>query len=81
MRKTIFATILLCSTLGVSQAEETVKAKAVEAANDTKRGAKKAMRTIKEKTCSMVKGKMECAAEKVKHTFQNAGDAVEDAVE
>ncbi len=64
-----------------SRAEETVKEKAVEAANDAKRGVKKTYRSAKDKTCSMVKGKMECAAESVKHSVQNAGDAVEDATE
>jgi hypothetical protein len=62
-------------------ADETVKEKAEEAANDTKRGIKKGARAVEDKACEMVNGKMECAAKKIKHSMQNGADKVEDAVD
>ena len=64
-----------------SYAEETLKEKAKETGRDMSRGAKKMGREVKDKTCELVNGKMECAAQKVKHGVQNAADKVEDAVE
>ena len=52
-----------------------------EAGRDTKRGASKAMRGLKDETCELVHGKMECGAKKIKHSLQNGSDKVEDAVE
>lgn len=71
----------LLATSAVSMADETVKEKAHEAAHDTKRAAKKTARKVKDKTCEMVNGKMECAGKKIKHSAQNAGDKIEDAVD
>lgn len=62
-------------------ADTTVKEKAQEAANDAKRAGREAVRTIKDKTCHMINGKMECAAQKVKHSAQRASDNIEDAVD
>ena len=62
-------------------ADETVKEKAEEAGNDTKRGTKQVVRKTKEATCPMVNGKMECAVQKVKHSVQKGADNVEDAVD
>ena len=62
-------------------ADETVKEKAKEIGNDAKRSAKSTGRAIKDKTCEMINGKMECAAQKVKHSLQNGADKVEDAVD
>jgi uncharacterized membrane protein YtjA (UPF0391 family) len=62
-------------------AEETVKSDAKELGNDVKRGTNKAVRTVKDKTCEMINGKMECAVKKAKHSIQNGADKVEDAVE
>ena len=45
-----------------------------EAAHDTANGVKKAGRSVKDSTCTLVKGKMECAADKMKHKAQNVGD-------
>jgi len=68
-------------TLSAAHADDTVKEKASEAANDTKRGVKKGARAVQDKTCEMVNGKMECAAKKVKHSIQNGADNVEDAID
>lgn len=64
-----------------SFAEETLGEKTTEAVKDTKRGAKKAARDVKQKGCELVNGKMECAGKKVKNKIKDAGDSVEDAVE
>lgn len=52
-----------------------------EGARDVKKGVKKGYRAAKDKTCEVVNGKMECAAKKVKHKVQNAGDEIKDKVE
>ncbi|MBA2404743.1 MAG: hypothetical protein H0V66_08220 [Bdellovibrionales bacterium] len=62
-------------------ADENVKEKAEEAGNDSKRAAKSGARTVKEKVCGLVNGKMECAVQKVKHAGQKAGDVIEDAAD
>lgn len=49
-----------------------------EVGSDTKKAVKKTWRKAKDATCEMVNGKMECAAQKAKHTLQNAGDEVSD---
>ena len=85
MRKATLVLAAALSFTGYSAfAEEpstTEKAAATvkEAASDTGKGAKKLGRNIKDKTCEMVNGKMECAAKKVKHGVQNVGDEVHDA--
>ncbi len=75
----IFATIFLQVPSFAN--EESVGDKASEAASDVGKTVKKGARTVKDKTCHMVKGKMECAGEKVKHKAQNAADEVEDKIE
>jgi hypothetical protein len=64
-----------------SFADETVEEKAKELGNDTARSVKKGTRAVKDKTCELIDGKMKCAAQKVKHSMQNVGDKVEDAVD
>jgi uncharacterized membrane protein YtjA (UPF0391 family) len=63
---------LLCLSANVSQADETVGTKIKVAASDTKHAAKKAYRKVKDETCTLTKGKVECAADRVKHSVQNA---------
>jgi uncharacterized protein YjbJ (UPF0337 family) len=85
--KTLFTAMMMTTMAGAftithAHAEDTtVKEKAAEAGNDTKRAVKKGARKVKDETCEMVNGKMECAAKKAKHTMQNAGDKVKDAVD
>lgn len=62
-------------------ANDSLKTKANEAMNDTKRGVQKAGRAVKDKTCEMINGKMECAAQKMKHSIQNTTDSLKDAVD
>ena len=64
-----------------AMSDTTVKEDAKELAADSKRGTKKAVRAVKDKTCEMINGKMECAAKKVKHSIQNGAGHVEDAVD
>ena len=61
---------------GESKAE-----KAGEIAHDAKKNTKKAVRKVKDKTCTMVNGKMECAAKRIKHKAENAADEVRDKLE
>lgn len=80
MLKLVFASLLLGLTMNHSFAE-TAKSKTEEVTGDAKRGVKSTVREVKDKTCEMVNGKMECAAQKVKHSIQNTSDKVEDAVD
>ncbi len=78
----IFATTLLAVSLqSTAFAKETVGEKVSEAAEDTGKAIKKTTRKVKDKTCHMVKGKMECAAENVKHKVENAIDEGKDKVD
>lgn len=56
--------------------EGKVAAEAKEAGHDMKKSAKKAGRGVKDATCEMVHGKMECAGKKAGHKVQNAVDDV-----
>lgn len=49
-----------------------------EAVQDTKKVAKKAGRKVKDETCEMVNGKMECAAKRVGNKIKNGVDEVKD---
>jgi hypothetical protein len=63
------------------KADESVKEKVEEIANDSNRAAKAAGREIKDKTCELVNGKMKCVLQEAKHAVQNAADKVEDAID
>lgn len=73
--------ILSLTMMMHTHAEESLKKKATETMNDTRRGVQKAGRDLKDKTCELMNGKMECALQKAKHTVQDAVDSVEDAFE
>lgn len=76
---------MLCLSLlaapAVGFADDTVGEKVEEAAKDTGRAVKKSARKVKDKSCEMVNGKMECAAKKAKHSAKNVGDKIEDATD
>lgn len=76
-----FLVILSLMVTVTSQAEDSLKKKATETMNDTRRGVQKAGRELKDKTCELMNGKMECALQKAKHTVQDVADKVEDAIE
>jgi hypothetical protein len=76
-----FLFILSLMVTVTSQAEDSLKKKATEKMNDTRRGVQKAGRELKDKTCELMNGKMECALQKAKHTVQDVADKVEDALE
>lgn len=80
MKKNIFFMSLALLTINAI-ADDTIKEKAAEVGNDARRGAKNTVREVKDKTCEMVNGKMECAVQKAKHTIQKGADKVEDAVD
>jgi len=80
----VFLTALMTVTLvgayttNKAFADETVKEKVSEAGHDTKRAMKKAGRKVKDETCEMINGKMECVGKKIKNTGKNIGDKAED---
>ena len=78
------ALLIVAGTVGYNMtvnADDTVAETANEVGNDSKRAVKKTARTVKDKTCEMINGKMECAAQKAKHAVQNGADKVEDAID
>jgi hypothetical protein len=80
----IFGPILaLVVSMGVSTAfaEQTVSEKAHEAGQDMGKGSRKLGRNMKDKTCHLVKGQMQCAGEKVMHKTENAVDEIKDKAE
>ncbi len=81
MFKATFVFVVLGMLSMTVIADDTVSETAKEVANDTARAAKKTTRAVKDKTCEMINGKMECAAQKVKHAAQNGADHVEDAID
>lgn len=78
--KFILVMLSLAVTM-VTHAEDSLKKKASETMNDTRRGVQKAGRDLKDKTCELMNGKVECAFQKAKHTVQDVADSVEDAFE
>jgi hypothetical protein len=66
-------------TAGLSTAvAETVGGSVKEVGRDISKSTKKGVRHVKDKTCEMVNGKMECAARKVGHKIGNGVDEVKD---
>ena len=78
--KFIFVFLSLTVTM-TSLADDSLKKKATETMNDTRRGVQKAGREIKDKTCQLMNGKLECALQKAKHTVEDVADSVEDALD
>lgn len=72
--------ILAGFTSPMAFAEENVADKASEAAKDTGRGLEKGARTMGEKGCELVNGKMDpkCLKKKAKNKAKNTVDKVED---
>lgn len=62
-------------------AHSTVKKDAKELMNDSRRVAKNSVREAKDKTCELIRGKMECAVQRTKHVIQKGADQVEDAID
>lgn len=79
----VFASLIFAASMSsvAIAADETVGEKTSEMVDDTGKAVKKGARKVKDKTCRMVKGKMECAAEKVKHKVENVTDEAKDKVE
>jgi Na+-translocating ferredoxin:NAD+ oxidoreductase RnfG subunit len=57
-----------------SMAEETTREKIKDAGNDLKHSVKKGVNKVKDETCEMTNGKIECVAKKIKHKASNAVD-------
>lgn len=78
---TLALALALTPTFGMETAkaeDSKVVSDVKEAGRDVGKGAKKAGRKIKDETCEMVNGKMECAAKKAGHKVENAVDEVKD---
>lgn len=78
MKKVILAAALAFSFGSVVHAETSIGKDVKEATQDAGKAVKKGVRKVKDETCEMVNGKMECAAKKVKHKIQNGVDEVKD---
>lgn len=63
-----------------ARAESELKEDMKEGMDDVKKSARKQTRAVKDKTCELVNGKMECAGKKLKHRAQDLGDEVKDKV-
>jgi hypothetical protein len=88
MKNKILTMTLLGAALGFGfspiyarAADDTMGEKAQEAVKDTGRAMKKGARSVKDKTCELANGKMECAGKKLKHKAKNTMDKVEDATD
>lgn len=79
MKTMILAALLMAAPAMAN--EPTAKEQVVEAGKDVKKGAKKAWNKVKDETCTLVNGKMECAAKKMKHKAENLGNEVKDKVD
>lgn len=75
--------ILASNSLSVKSvfAEETFVENVKESGSDAQRSMKKNYRNVKDKTCELVNGKMECTLKKIKHNMENINDKMEDATE
>lgn len=71
------AIAIVTGPIAYAQAGDT-KEDIKETGRDMGKGARKAGRKVKDKTCEMINGKLECAVQKVKHGAQNAGDEIKD---
>lgn len=71
---------LLFATPVALRAESDLSENTKEAVSDVKKSARKSARKVKDKSCELVNGKMECAGKKLKHKAQNAADEIEDVV-
>jgi hypothetical protein len=60
---------------------DTVGEKVEEAGSDMKKNTSQGWRKVKDETCQWVKGKLECAGDKVKHKAKDAKDEVKDKVD
>lgn len=78
---TVLTSLSLYAGSTMEEKKEKMEERTDEAVSDMGRGTKKATRKVEDSTCEMVNGKAECAVKKSKHTIQNAGDSVEDAID
>lgn len=81
--KTIALTALVASVgatgfMPCAHADDSAAEQVKEAGRDMKKGTKKAIREVKDKTCEMINGKLECTVKKVKHGAENLKDEAAD---
>jgi competence protein ComGC len=73
----IITVLFTMIAISCNKSKETIK----EMGNDAQRTTEQTVRDVKDEACEMINGKMECAADKVKHKVQDGADAVEDAMD
>jgi competence protein ComGC len=73
----IITVLLSMVAISCNKSKESIQ----EMGNDAQRATNQAVRNAKDEACEMINGKMECAADKVKHKVQDGADAVEDALD
>ena len=78
LKASIIFFLIICHNV---HADNSIGETAKELTNDSKRATENAVRVAKDKTCEMVKGKMECAIQKAKHVMQKANAEVEDIID
>jgi len=76
--KNVLMSVVLTLSSTTFAANETVGEKVEEAAGDAQKATKKGYRKVKDETCHLVKGKMECAKDKAVGKIKNVGDEVKD---
>lgn len=69
---------LIAFTMPAFAEESEVAEDTKEVASDVKKSVKKGARKVKDETCELVNGKMECVGKKLKHKAQNVGDELKD---
>jgi hypothetical protein len=87
--KNVFYTIMATAMIGLTgmrtsfsgESTQKIKQSMEESSNDARRSVMKGARTLEDKTCELVNGKMECAAKRVKNEILNGTDRIEDAID
>lgn len=81
MRVSSLILFLFAISTQLLASEETVREKARESMNDSKRSLKQANREFEDKTCELVNGKMVCSLKKAKHSVEKSTDKIQDAAD
>lgn len=68
-------------SLASENPDEGIKGKMTETTKDVKRGTKKGIRKIQDKSCEVINGKTKCWPKKVKHSVENEIDKAKDAAD
>lgn len=85
VHRKLFILLLAFGAVGIFSTgcnkDKSVKQEMQEVGNDIERGTSKAIREIKDESCELINGKMQCAGQKAKHSVQDSTNKVEDAID